>query len=267
VERMQTVYIDVYIFINIFEDLLLLLAVKYILRLKTSYLRLAAGCAAGGVLSLFSLINTIFIINILVKIIGVMIIVLIVFGYKSKKAFIKATSTLIIVTFLVSGALICFYLAFKPKGMAIINDNVYFNISPLLLIILTLFIYFILLLYRKLFKNKSKLALIKDVKIQLKGKTYEIKCKVDSGMNVKEPFSGSSVIIIEKDVINISINQNEMRVIPFKSLGKSGLIYGFKIDKLIIDNKEINEEVYTAIYNGVFSSDFQGLIPESILGA
>ncbi|MBQ7504162.1 MAG: sigma-E processing peptidase SpoIIGA [Ruminococcus sp.] len=261
---MKTVYVDVMIFTNIFEDFLLLCAVKYILRIKTKYYRLVLGSLAGGIMSVLSLINLNFIISVLLKILSALLLILIAFGFKDKKLFIKSSSTLIVITFLVNGAIICFYIALKPNGMLIINDSVYFDISPLLLIILTLVVYIILFLYKKLFKNHAKTNLVKDVEIKLNNSAFIIKCKVDSGLNAKEPFSGSSVIIVEKSVFNESVNEKNLRVIPFKSLGGEGIIYGFKAENVIIDRKTINEEIYIGMYEGKFNNEIKGLLPESI---
>lgn len=263
---MQTVYIDVMFFTNMFEDFFLLITVKYILRLKAKFYRLIAGSIAGGFLSLLSLINIHFIFSILLKIATALLLVMIVFGYKSKKTFLKTSSTLIIISFLISGALICFYLALKPDGMVIINDIVYFDISPLLLIILTLIVYFILLLFKKLFKNHSKSTLIKNVEIIINNQKSSIKCKVDSGLSVKEPFSGNSVIIVDRSAIDISIKEKQCRIIPFNSLGGKGIIPGYKADRVNIENKAVNEDIYIGISDGIFNNDIKGIIPESLSG-
>ena len=266
VDEMQTVYVDVMIITNMFEDFLLLYTVKYILRLKTKNYKLILGSLAGGILSLLSLINTVFLLSILIKAATAMLLILIVFGYKSRKLFLKASAALIIITFLVSGAMICFYLALKPDGMIIINDSVYFDISPLLLIILTLAVYIILLLFKKLFKNHSKSGLIKNVEISFMDYSCRIKCKIDSGLNAKEPFSGSSVIIADKDNLGFSVSENVCRIIPFKSLGGNGIIYGFKADRVIIDGKAVVEEVYIGMCEKIFNGEIKGLIPENIRG-
>lgn len=263
---MKTVYVDVMIFTNIFEDFLLLYAVKYILRIKTKYYRLILGSLAGGTLSILSLLNINFIVSLLFKILIALLLILIAFGFKSKRVYIKAASTLVVVTFLVNGAIICFYLALKPNGMVIINDSVYFDISPLLLIILTLVVYIILFLFKKLFKNHVKSSLVKDVSVKLNNSTFVIKCKVDSGLNAKEPFSGSSVIIAEKNLFINSIRNTNLRVIPFNSLGGNGIIYGFKAENVTIDSKTINEDIYIGMYEGKFSNEIKGLLPESVLG-
>lgn len=263
---MKTVYVDVMIFTNIFEDFLLLYAVKYILRIKTKYFRLVSGSLAGGILSILSLLNIHFIISIIIKILVALLLILITFGFKNKRLYIKAASTLIVVTFLVNGAIICFYLALKPNGMIIINDSVYFDISPLLLIILTLVVYIILFLFKKLFKNHVKSNLVKDVSVKLNNSIFIIKCKVDSGLNAKEPFSGSSVIIVEKKIFINSINNSKLRVIPFNSIGGNGIIYGFKAQNIQIDNKTIDEDIYIGLYEGKFNNGIQGLLPACLLG-
>ena len=264
---MQTVYVDVLIFLNMFEDFLLLLSVKYILRLKVSRIRLIIGSAAGGLMSLSALLpQDNFALNLAAKITLCGLLSLITFGYPGKKLYIKAASTLVIITFLFNGALICFYLAFRPSGMEIINDTVYFDISPVLLIILTLIIYFILFLYRKLFKNHSGSSLVHDINILYKNNKYNCLCKTDSGCNLKEPFSGSSVIIIEKDVLKNS-NPEPLRIIPYNSLGGNGIIYGFKPDGVEIDGKTIKEEIYVGFCEGLFKTEVKGLIPTNITEA
>jgi len=261
---LQVIYIDILIFTNIFQDFILLLITKRALHLKTTYFRLTAGSVAGGLFSLIALLPPLnFLINLIIKIAIASILIIITFGFHGVKQFIRNTTTLFMVTFLFNGALICFYLAIKPKGMAIVNNTAYFNISPSLLIILTFAVYFILRIYRKLFKNYASKFEVVNVKINQK---YIIKCKIDSGCNVKEPFSGNYVIIVEESQITDIIPDNsKMRVIPFESLGGDGFIYGFKANEVEIQNKIISQEIYIGICNNIFKNDFKGLIPENLI--
>lgn len=261
---MQVIYIDILIFTNIFQDFVLLLITKKALHLKTTYFRLISGSLLGGVASLIALLPPLnFLVSTIFKIVLAVILVLVSFGFHSKKQFIRSTATLFIITFLFNGALICFYLAIKPDGMAIVNNTVYFNISPLLLIILTFIIYFILSIYKKLFKNYA--SNYETVIVTINSK-YKIKCKVDSGCNVKEPFSGCNVIIIEENQIEeIKPETSKMRIIPFESLGGGGLIYGFKAEEVKINDKIISQEIYIGLCNNIFKNDFKGLIPEILV--
>ena len=264
---MHLVYIDVLIFTNIFQDFMLLLILKRALHLRASYFRLLAGSFMGGIASLLALIPHIhFIINLFINIAVALLLILITFGFYNWKTYIKNTATLFIISYLVNGALICFYLAIKPKGMAIINNTVYFDISPLLLIILTLIIYFILRIYKRLFKNHSRAYSMVNVSFSYKNREYCVKCKIDSGCNVKEPFSGNYVIIIDEKSINNTVIDNEkMRIIPFDSLGGKGVIYGFKADEVKIANKIINQDIYIGLCKDIFKNNFNGLVPKNLI--
>lgn len=263
---MQTIYLDVLILTNIFQDFLYLLFTKRILHHKGKTKRLILSSITGGISSLIILLPEInFIINIITNITISSILILLAFGFNNKKIFIRSTLTLYILSFLVNGALIFFYLSIKPNGMLIINDRVYFNISPILLILLTLLIYFILLIYKKLFSNHSNSKEIADVTIVLNNEVKTIKCKIDSGCNVKEPFSNSEVIIVERVMLkNFDLTNINKRIIPFDSLGGKGIIYGFKPEKVLINNKELLKEVYIGICDNILKGTIKGITPSSI---
>lgn len=261
---MRTIYVDVFFIINMFEDFLFLLCVKRIIHSDVKYLRIIGASLLGAVFSFTAFLPfNHFPINLLLNIIISSILTFICFGYKSRRMFFKSVITLYIISILFSGAMIFFYLAFKPDGMIIINNSVYFNISPAVLIILTFLIYIILFFFRRIFKNHIRNNQLYIFKFLLQNNNYEIKCKVDSGCNVKEPFSGSSVIIVEADTVKNT--GDSFRIIPFNSLGGNGLLRGFKAEKAFINDKKINEEIYIGLYNGSFQGEIQGLIPETIL--
>ncbi|MCH5298359.1 MAG: sigma-E processing peptidase SpoIIGA [Ruminococcus sp.] len=263
---MQTIYVDILVVINMFEDFLLLLCVKYILRLNIKYFRIIAASVLGGLSSVSVLLpNVNFLYSVVIKLLLGFALSFIAFGYGSRKKFIKSSLTLIMLSFLFSGAMIFFYLTVRPNGMYIINDVVYFDISPVLLIILTVVIYFILFIYRKVFQNHAHSGLVHSIKILYKNNQTEFKCKTDSGCNVKEPFSGSSVIIAEREQLSdIDVNEQNLRIIPFESLGGSGIIKGFKADEVYIDGKKLSEEIYIGICDNVIKSEIKGLMPENI---
>ncbi|MBQ5399499.1 MAG: sigma-E processing peptidase SpoIIGA [Ruminococcus sp.] len=250
-----------------FENYLLLLGVKYILKLKHKTYRLILGSLCGAVLSFVVFIPVDnFFINLISLAAICVVTVLISFGFFDKRIFIKTAMTLLVLTFLFSGAMIFLYLAIRPKGMVIINNRPYFDISPVLLIILTIIIYFILLIYKKLFKNRASAQSVHSIKFIYDGKEYNFLAKADSGCNVKEPFSGSSVIICEKSAIDTELKTEKKRIIPFESLGGKGIIYGFKADEIYIDDKKCHEEVYIGLCEGIFETEIKGLVPESLLG-
>lgn len=259
---MQTIYVDVFFFINMFVDFLLLFLLKRIIRSNVKYYRLILSSVIGACFSFSALLPfNHFPINIFINILSLSILSLICFGFKNIKQFLKNTTILLIISFLFSGAMIYLYTAFKPESMIIINNAVYFNISPLMLILLSCLIYFLLFLIKKVFKNHTNSFLVHNVRFKYKDNEYNVKCKTDSGLNLKEPFSGDNVIVIESSEVYIA-DKSAMRVIPFHSLGGNGIIYGFKAEFVFIDAKRINEEIYIGLCEGIFKNEIKGLIPD-----
>lgn len=248
-----------------FVNYLLLLCVKRIIHSDTKYKQIITGSFCGAVISFTAFLPfNHFPVNFLIDISESFLISFITFGYKNKQRYLKTTSLLIIVSFLFSGAMIFFYNAVRPESMVIINNTVYFNINPLLLIILSLIIYLILFVFRRFFKNHSASNMIHNLIVVLSDNEYSIKCKADSGCIVKEPFSGDKVVIVEKSEI-IKPDKLKMRIIPFNSLGGSGILEGYKADRIFIDDKIINEEIYIGLCEGIFKTEIKGLIPNGLI--
>lgn len=262
---MQTIYVDVFFFINMFVDFILLFLLKRIIRSNIKYSRVILSSVTGSVFSFSALLPfNHFPINIFINIVSLSLLSLICFGFGNIKRFLKNTIILLIISFLFSGAMIYFYTAFRPESMVIINNAVYFNISPIILILLSCIIYFLLFLIKKVFKNHTNSFLIHNVRFKYKDKEYNVKCKTDSGLNLKEPFSGDNVIVVESSEVCFA-DKSKMRVIPLCSLGGSGIIYGFKAEFVFIDAKKINEEIYIGLCEGIFKNEIKGLIPEFII--
>ncbi len=261
---MRTVYIDVLIAVNIFIDFFLILCTKKFLHLGTSTLRIILGSAFGGIFSLAALLPRLpFGINIALDIFTAGIIVFAVFGRCSIKNYIKRVSVYFFISFAFCGIMIFIYTSFKPAGMEIYNDTVYFNISPILLIILTLICYYILKLIKRLTKGVNG-GEIYNVEIFIKERVITFKAKIDTGCNLKEPFSGNYVIVTEEDLLDGYVPDSQStRIIPFSSMGGEGILKGFCPDKVKINGKQI-DNVYIGICKDIIKSEIRALIPYEI---
>lgn len=263
---MNTIYIDILITVNVFIDFMLIVCVKSFLNISVSLKRMILGSVAGGILSVSALLPRLpFLLNIFMDLFCAIIIVLICFGYDSIKALIKRTAVYFLVSFIFCGIMIFIYTAFKPSGMQIYNDKVYFNISPLVLIILTVVCYYIIMLIKRLTKGETGGG-VYNVEVKIKSKSITFCAKVDTGCNLKEPFSGEYVIVAEKTLLeSFEPDKNTLRAIPFNSLGGDGIIYGFKPDKVIVGSRDIGKSVYIGICNNVLKGDVKALIPFEII--
>ena len=265
---MRTIYVDILITVNILIDFMLLVCTKNFLHIKVSLKRMILGSIIGGVLSLAALLPKLgFGENIILSFVSASVIIFSTFGKCKIKQFFKRSAVFFILSFCFCGIMIFIYTAFKPNGMQIYNNIVYFNINPVLLIILTLISYYILKLVKRFTKGEIGNEIC-DVEIMIGKNNYIFKAKVDTACNVKEPFSGDYVIIIEEKILDgfVPIQKNG-RMIPFNSLGGDGILQGFKVDKLKINGCEKSNNIYAGICKNVLKGDIKAIVPYAIINS
>ncbi len=263
---MRTVYVDVLVVVNMIIDLILLICTARLLHLKTKPPRMLIASALGGAVSLAALLPTFpFPLNLLTDISSAALLVFTAFGKTRLRTFLTRALTLFSVSFSFCGIMIFFCTVFRPKGVAVYNDVVYFNISPPVLILLTLLCYYML----RLFKKFTKGAIGKPVctvALSDGGKEVSFNALIDSGCRVREPFSGEYVIIAERSCVNgIPFKEFSQRIIPFDSLGGSGVLHGMRVEEVKIDGKEITDGVYIGVCDGVLKGEVKAIVPFEII--
>ena len=73
--------------------------------------------------------------------------------------------------------------------MTVNNGVVYFNISPVMLIVSTIVSYIIIETINRLLERKENKNFVCDVVIAIGGKEIKVRSKIDTGNSLKEPFS------------------------------------------------------------------------------
>ena len=262
-DLLQTIYVDSLICINIFIDYLILKSTHRVLHIITSEKRIVIGAVAGGFSVLIVFLpdyNIIF--SFIIRIISSAIIILISFGYHNFQKFIVRTITYYGISMILFAAVITIELVIDPVGVMIYNDIIYFDISPVVLVVTTIFTYLLLYIYKRI-KEKHRIAhAIRTVTIYTDNeKKITFESAVDTGCNLKEPFSGLSVIIVENELLlNEAIPENKMRIIPLNTLTDSDYIMGFKPEKVCIDNIEINKGCYIGITHNKLKGEIKSII-------
>lgn len=262
---MRTVYLDVLVAVNIFVDFFLLLATRRLLHIRAPYYRLILGGAAGGAASLAALLPRLPpLLNLLLDAAAAAAMVFLAFGRARVPDFIKRVAVYFAMSFLFSGIMLFVCTVFKPGGVAVFNDVVYFNISPVLLIILTLLCYYILRLIKRLAKRDCAKRVC-SAELTLCGKTLSVRAMVDSGCAVREPFSGAEVVIAEAEILqNFQLPHDKIRIIPFESLGGDGVLRGYPLDKAVIDGRQADGRVYLGVCEGVLKGEVRAIVPSSL---
>ncbi len=260
----MVIYIDVLVFTNIIINYCILSASQKFLHIKTSQIRLVLASLFAAVFSLTALINNLhFLTSLFLKIVCAGVMCLIAFYKNSFISYIKSIAVTFIFSMIFSSGVMLYCEIVKPKNVAIINDTVYFNINPLLLIVVTVAVYIILLILQRVFRNDVKNTDV-ELKIDINNSIYTCKGRVDTGSNAIEPFSGAPVIITEKSILK-DIELSKPRVIPYHVLGNNSMMYAVKANEVYIDNNIIDKEVYIAVFDGFIDNSVKAIINSEIL--
>lgn len=184
-----------------------------------------------------------------------------------------------VTTFTFGGIATYLIYVLKPQNI-IIKNGIYVGTYVLKVIFIGAIVGTIILAIAfKMAKNKlTKKDMICKVKIKLNGKEETVEAMVDTGNMLKEPITGTPVVVVErtslyellpKEILNNTESilggdfekipeeiKNEyvpkLKLIPFASLGKqNGMLVGIKPEKIEVINEQTEEEknAIIGIYN------------------
>lgn len=258
---LKVIYIDVLIFVNFIVNYFILLATQRICRQRAGTLRifLADALASACSLAVF-LPETGAISGVLLRLAVSSAVVLTAFGFRDCKRFFSLLGGFFAVSFAYAGICFGIWAVFKPKGMIIKNDIVYFDVSPLLLICTSAVCYVLLMLLKKHFSKDEGTSLEYTVEITINGQTSSLKGFLDTGNMLYDCFSECPVIIAKKKYIhnsaipnfsffggekglkqldgsvNLPENLKGFRLIPYCVVGSKGVLPAFKPDGVVISD-------------------------------
>lgn len=272
---MQTVvYVDVLVCVNLIVDFFLLMGTAKFLVLPIKKKKILLGALLGGAYSLIIFVpNFNMAMSIICSLLAALLIIFVSFGFYNLKSFIKKIATFYAFSLLFTGSIFLLQSIFKSQNSLINNGIVYINISPIILIIFTGISYILIRLFQRLIGRNNIEKEYYKAKIEVKGKTCNILGKVDTGLNLTEPFSNLPVIVVDplmlKPMLEIDkcmfdkANELKFRVIPFHAMGKEGTLKAFKPDNIVIykGNESLEKEAYIAICEkGELNGEFNALI-------
>ncbi len=273
------IYLDVLIIVNAIVDYFIILATLKLLKTKVKTFKILISVVIGGLSSIYILadLKNIFL-DFLYKFLITVLMVFILFGFKNFKIIAKGTIILFLVSCAYTGAVLAVYLAFKPINLYITNSVVYFNISPLILVISTVFGYFVFMLGCYIFKNKSSNAKTYYITINILEYTVSFVALSDTGNSVTDCFGNNEIIIVNDNVFNkidkyVRNKSNEYekryRAVPCSTVTGEALLYGYRCDSARIQIDKMIKELICPIIiksNTKLPKDFEAIInPEIVL--
>ncbi len=289
---MKVIYIDVLIFVNFIVNYFILLATQKICRQRARTLRLLLADALASACSLAVFLpETGAFLGVLLRLAVSSAVVLTAFGFRSCKRFFSLLGGFFAVSFAYAGICFGIWSVFKPKGMIIKNDVVYFDVSPLLLICTSAVCYVVLMLLKKHFsKDEGTSSLEYTVEITINGQTSSLKGFLDTGNMLYDCFSECPVIIAKKEYIcNLTIsdfsfggeeqsfkqpeiavdfpgNLKGFRLIPYSVVGSKGVLPAFMPDSVVIldEKKEYRPDCCLVALSDEQTGEWEALLGKNI---
>ena len=246
----MVIYLDVLILINLYVTYFQILAVSVFTHRKSIWYRKLSAAGIGAVASLSIFIPQEMVLTLtLLKIFLCALIAFVAFGYTGFRAYAVSVLFLMLVSFVFSGLMLCVWLFAAPMKMQFINGTVYFGIDTMTIILSTCAAYGVVRIIRYILDKNN-------------GRECRLSALADSGNGMVDCFSGLPVIVCRRDMcadvsppaIEMIENNSDIsdigtqmikgvRIMPFSTVGKGGLICMFKAESVVIDD-ETNEEKY-----------------------
>lgn len=155
----MVVYTDILVILNFIVNYFLLTVSALILHIKSPLLRQLAAAAIGGLSSLYIFAPDLGLtIGALYRAAVCAVTVLCAYGFKSIKRFLRAAGVLFLVTCGYGGIMTAVWTFLKPNSMTVVNSVVYFDISPMVLIAVSVIAYLLFMLLSAIFSKTSKFS-------------------------------------------------------------------------------------------------------------
>ena len=252
----MVIYLDVLILINLYVTYFQILAVSVFTHRKSVWYRKLSAAGIGAVASLSIFIPQEMVLTLtLLKIFLCALIAFVAFGYTGFRAYAVSVLFLMLVSFVFSGLMLCVWLFAAPMKMLFINGTVYFGVDTMTIILSTCAAYGVVRIIRYILDKNGKTDGKYTVIIKNNGRECRLSALADSG-------NGLPVIVCRRDMcadvsppaIEMIENNSDIseigtqmikgvRIMPFSTVGKGGLICMFKAESVVIDD-ETNEEKY-----------------------
>lgn len=250
----QVVYIDILLSVNLMIDYCLVRAAARLAGRVCSRVRICLASIVGAACSLVVLLppQTVWV-KVLITVFSAGMMTLAATGAVNVGAFIKMCSCLILVTLCYGGIMSCIWLFIAPRGLIVNNGAVYADIDPVTLIVCAAVFYSVSALYSRTVRKRTFERSACRIRITRNGMSKVIDGIFDTGNLLCEPFSGLPVIIAERRYIEELIPATldgfargecsyplpeGIRVVPYSSVGGSGLLAAFRPDSIRVYSAE-----------------------------
>lgn len=288
-----TIYLDIILLENLLMNYIIVFATGLITKVQIKQVNLILASFIGAVYAVLSYLTAMQIYsNFILKLILSICMVYVAYRSKNVKALCKHLLIFYLTSFAFGGCAFALLYYIRPQDI-LMKNGVYIGTYPLKIALLGGVVGFVVVnIAFKIIKNRiSKNDMFCEVEINLNNKASNVKAMIDTGNLLKDPITGTDVIVVESEKLESIIpkevlksmnnlitgelpNQQEeiqqylarVRVIPFSSLGKqNGMLVGFKPDSVVVKCEDMQKEINKVIV-GIYdkklskSNDYTGLV-------
>lgn len=274
---MPIVYADVLIALNWLTDFLLLCATACLLHIPSRRICLTLSSFFGGVYALVLLLPPLPSLMRFVADLAVAVgMVFIAFPHYPLKMRIKQTLVLFLVSALFSGIVSAFGNLFLGEYVCVNNGAVYVDISPLMVAIFAMISYTFVrvleyVIQKRMPKGGEYRLTVRDDKAVFEGRAL-----CDTGLRLREPFSGAPVIVMERekvlscvsDEVKTALEETKaharVRMIPYRTVSGAGVLPAFRPRRVQIERfgekrRDITG-VYVALCDDLGRGEYEALV-------
>ena len=251
------VYVDVLVAVNILVTYIMLVCTRVVVKSDTNKWGLVLATLFGGISSLVIFWESMpLILSVIFKIAGVIIISFSAFLPKNKKQFLKTTLAFLFVNFLFGGLLYFVELTFNPSNIFYVNGTVYFDISVLFLVSMTLISYGLLLVFDFFLKKRASEKTLYKITLYFRNKSVKLDALYDTGNHLTDGIEGKPVVVAELNSIKDFFSRSEIeffksdsivsevpetlksivRIVPCSSINGNSLLKAFVAEEMIIES-------------------------------
>lgn len=263
---MTTIYVDVLICLNLFVHFFLMLSVAKINRLPLARWRNLLASFALAIASLVVLLPPMaWYAELLYRVVVAGIGVWLGFGFGNIRLFLRNTATFFAVSFAYAGLMIGCWHLFRPNGLVLHNGVVYYNISPLWLVVLTLVAYFVMRLVRKNFRKESGFEPYATVHLTFENRTVSMLSKVDTGFGLQDIYEHHPVMLLSQEGAKQLFGEKipQYRLLPYQTVKGSGLVASTVLHDITVCYAGCSatlKALTVAVGDEKFHCEFKGLI-------
>ena len=276
----MTIYLDIVFLENALMNYIILYATGFVQKRKMKNFKLIISSVLGALYAIISYLKIIPIYSTLfMKILLSVIMIYVAFNNENAKQLLKNLLLFYLASFVIGGCALAMLYMISPKRVSFQNGVLVGTYPMKITLIAGLVGFFIIQYSFSLNKRQMKIKdLLCELEIVVNNKKVKMKGYIDSGNTLKDPISKKPVIIVEREVMQESVDVNKLiggdenlkiRLIPFKSIGKqNGMLIGIRPEYVKIkynENQIITKKVIIGIYDKKISKNYSALIGLEIL--